>query len=132
MTEVDQNPKSNEEVLKFLGIATKPHMGGVEMAAFSINWGGKTRRLSISLEDDLLDEWGYNIAHHEEMPPLTELLQLIGTRYFQESESLQEEPHGYIFTKNDFLDAAGNLISIQKVVENLKAQTMTLHRPHRF
>ncbi len=127
--ENNPNQKAGQDV-SFLGLAKKPSFGGVEMAAFMIDWNGQQRRVAISIEDPLLDEWGYNVQRHEEMPPLSEVLQLIGENYFKEMLAFREEPHGYMFSRKDFLDADGNLIPLARVLEDLKANRLVLHKIH--
>ena len=121
----------------FLGISRKPKLGGVEMCAFIIDWNGEIRRVSVAVEDELLAEWGYNklgvrVGQYGDMPTLTELLEKIGTYYLTELISLREEPHGYIFSKKDFIKSEDVLMSLEEVMERLKANQFILHRPHQY
>lgn len=121
----------------FIGISKKPKMGGVEMGAFIVDWEGTLRRITVAVEDDLLEAWGYNklslrIGDYGNFPTLTQLIELLGISYLNELVLLKEEPHGYIFSRKDFLDNDGKLLQLTSIVERLKGNQFVLHRPHQY
>ncbi|KKR46388.1 MAG: hypothetical protein UT82_C0014G0047 [Parcubacteria group bacterium GW2011_GWB1_40_14] len=119
----------------FIGVSRKPKMGGVEMGAFVVEWQGGVRRVTVAVEDELLYDWGYNkmgLRPEQEGPTLTQLLEMLGSYYLTELVALREEPHGYIFSKKDFLNNEGGVIPLNDVMIQVKSRDFILHRPHQY
>ncbi len=121
----------------FIGVSKKPKMGGVEMGAFVIEWSGQVKRVTVAIEDQLLSDWGYNKLgvrneDGEGLPILTELLEILGSYYLTELIALREEPHGYIFSKKDFLNNEGGVMPLVDVIAQVKKRDFILHRPHQY
>ena len=105
------------------------------MGAFVVEWQGGVRRVTVAVEDELLYDWGYNkmgLRPEQEGPTLTQLLEMLGSYYLTELVALREEPHGYIFSKKDFLNNEGGVIPLNDVMIQVKSRDFILHRPHQY